>query len=133
MRLIIYKALSAYFCVSSACSCVSHQFFTCNTCICLFLFTGHVRISDLGLAVEIPSGENIRGRVGTVGYMGKSCELFGHFPCSYEWQCLQHVPFDLFCIFSSTLNKLLITFFIGIVCQLLKVEVHFKAILRKNS
>ncbi|XP_050396591.1 G protein-coupled receptor kinase 5 [Patella vulgata] len=30
---------------------------------------GHVRISDLGLAVEIPNGETIRGRVGTVGYM----------------------------------------------------------------
>ncbi|XP_071506475.1 G protein-coupled receptor kinase 5-like [Diadema antillarum] len=30
---------------------------------------GHVRISDLGLAVEIPEGETIRGRVGTVGYM----------------------------------------------------------------
>lgn len=31
---------------------------------------GHVRISDLGLAVEIPEGESVRGRVGTVGYMG---------------------------------------------------------------
>lgn len=30
---------------------------------------GHVRISDLGLAVEIPIGEAVRGRVGTVGYM----------------------------------------------------------------
>ena len=33
---------------------------------------GHVRISDLGLAVEIPEGEMVRGRVGTVGYMGES-------------------------------------------------------------
>lgn len=32
---------------------------------------GHVRISDLGLAVEIPEGDTVRGRVGTVGYMGK--------------------------------------------------------------
>jgi G protein-coupled receptor kinase len=32
---------------------------------------GHVRISDLGLAVEIPEGGCVRGRVGTVGYMGK--------------------------------------------------------------
>lgn len=32
---------------------------------------GHVRISDLGLAMEIPEGESVRGRVGTVGYMGK--------------------------------------------------------------
>ncbi|ELK04913.1 G protein-coupled receptor kinase 5 [Pteropus alecto] len=30
---------------------------------------GHIRISDLGLAVKIPEGELIRGRVGTVGYM----------------------------------------------------------------
>uniref|UniRef100_A0A8C6RIV7 G protein-coupled receptor kinase n=1 Tax=Nannospalax galili TaxID=1026970 RepID=A0A8C6RIV7_NANGA len=30
---------------------------------------GHIRISDLGLAVEIPEGEMIRGKVGTVGYM----------------------------------------------------------------
>ncbi|XP_005999275.1 G protein-coupled receptor kinase 5 [Latimeria chalumnae] len=30
---------------------------------------GHIRISDLGLAVKIPEGETIRGRVGTVGYM----------------------------------------------------------------
>jgi serine/threonine protein kinase len=30
---------------------------------------GHVRISDLGLALEIPEGEAVRGRVGTVGYM----------------------------------------------------------------
>lgn len=38
--------------------------------ICLF-FVGHVRISDLGLAEEVPEGETIKGRVGTVGYMGK--------------------------------------------------------------
>ena len=37
---------------------------------CYPLSIGHVRISDLGLAVEIPEGESIRGRVGTVGYMG---------------------------------------------------------------
>lgn len=31
---------------------------------------GHVRISDLGLAVELKDNEPIKGRVGTVGYMG---------------------------------------------------------------
>lgn len=36
------------------------------------LYIGHVRISDLGLAVFIPEGQSVRGRVGTVGYMGKS-------------------------------------------------------------
>jgi G protein-coupled receptor kinase len=30
---------------------------------------GHIRISDLGLAIEIPENEMIKGRVGTVGYM----------------------------------------------------------------
>lgn len=42
-----------------------------------FLSPGHIRISDLGLAVKIPEGESIRGRVGTVGYMGKF--LFARF------------------------------------------------------
>lgn len=37
----------------------------------LIFFIGHVRISDLGLAEEVPEGETIKGRVGTVGYMGK--------------------------------------------------------------
>lgn len=31
---------------------------------------GHVRISDLGLAVELEPGGTVKGRVGTVGYMG---------------------------------------------------------------
>ena len=30
-----------------------------------------MRISDLGLAMQIPEGETIRGRMGTVGYMGQ--------------------------------------------------------------
>jgi G protein-coupled receptor kinase len=42
--------------------------------ICAFSFpfipSGHVRISDLGLAVELKDNEPIKGRVGTVGYMG---------------------------------------------------------------
>lgn len=42
----------------------------------LLSHSGHIRISDLGLAVKIPEGDLIRGRVGTVGYMGKC----GHGP-----------------------------------------------------
>ena len=40
--------------------------------ICLAFDTnlGHVRISDLGLAIHIPPSETVKGRVGTVGYMG---------------------------------------------------------------
>ena len=39
--------------------------------------TGHVRISDLGLAVHIPEGQSVRGRVGTIGYMGEESEEGG--------------------------------------------------------
>lgn len=45
---------------------------------------GHVRISDLGLAVQIPEGEMVRGRVGTVGYMG-------------EWQLLLFLKIVFVC------------------------------------
>ncbi|XP_051903151.1 G protein-coupled receptor kinase 6 isoform X3 [Hippocampus zosterae] len=43
---------------------------------------GHIRISDLGLAVHVPEGQTIRGRVGTVGYMApevvtNECYTFG--------------------------------------------------------
>lgn len=37
----------------------------------VFVSLGHIRISDLGLAVHVPEGQTIKGRVGTVGYMGK--------------------------------------------------------------
>ena len=42
---------------------------------------GHVRISDLGLAIEVPEGETVRGRVGTVGYMGE-LKAFSPLPSS---------------------------------------------------
>lgn len=38
----------------------------------LLASSGHIRISDLGLAVHVPEGQTIKGRVGTVGYMGES-------------------------------------------------------------
>lgn len=38
---------------------------------CMFVSSGHIRISDLGLAVHVPEGQTIKGRVGTVGYMCK--------------------------------------------------------------
>lgn len=45
-------------------------------CLWVYLFlhphSGHIRISDLGLAVHVPEGQTIKGRVGTVGYMGES-------------------------------------------------------------
>ena len=55
-----------------------------------------MRISDLGLAVEIPEGEMVRGRVGTVGYMGK---LFIFIKVEL-WPCM-----------SSTRNAVVLGFF----------------------
>ena len=43
----------------------------CLSCLsCSYLLPGHIRISDLGLAVKLSGGELAQGRVGTVGYMG---------------------------------------------------------------
>ncbi|CAG9809921.1 unnamed protein product [Chironomus riparius] len=52
---------------------------------------GHVRISDLGLAVEIPEGEMVRGRVGTVGYMAPEVidnEKYSYSPDWFSFGCL---------------------------------------------
>lgn len=46
---------------------------------------GHVRISDLGLAVEIPEGESIKGRVGTVGYMAPEVVKNEKYTFSPDW------------------------------------------------
>ncbi|KAM7363977.1 G protein-coupled receptor kinase 2 isoform 1-T2 [Cochliomyia hominivorax] len=51
---------------------------------------GHVRISDLGLAVEI-DGEMVRGRVGTVGYMAPEVidnEKYSFSPDWFSFGCL---------------------------------------------
>uniref|UniRef100_A0A672ZS22 G protein-coupled receptor kinase n=1 Tax=Sphaeramia orbicularis TaxID=375764 RepID=A0A672ZS22_9TELE len=46
---------------------------------------GHIRISDLGLAVRLSEGQPVRGRVGTVGYMAP--EVIGHeyYDMSADW------------------------------------------------
>ncbi|XP_069488157.1 G protein-coupled receptor kinase 4 isoform X1 [Ambystoma mexicanum] len=46
---------------------------------------GHIRISDLGLAVQIPEGETIRGRVGTVGYMAPEVINNEKYTYSPDW------------------------------------------------
>ncbi|XP_047411361.1 G protein-coupled receptor kinase 6 isoform X5 [Sciurus carolinensis] len=53
---------------------------------------GHIRISDLGLAVHVPEGQTIKGRVGTVGYMGHrqvdgACVDSGYFSWSSNFVC----------------------------------------------
>lgn len=66
---------------------------------------GHVRISDLGLALEIPEGEAVRGRVGTVGYMAPEVidnEKYTFSPDYFSLGCLVfemiegRAPFRLF-------------------------------------
>ncbi|XP_076033447.1 G protein-coupled receptor kinase 2 isoform X2 [Oratosquilla oratoria] len=52
---------------------------------------GHVRISDLGLAIQIPEGEMVRGRVGTVGYMAPEVidnEKYIFSPDWFSYGCL---------------------------------------------
>ncbi|GCC36372.1 G protein-coupled receptor kinase 6-like [Chiloscyllium punctatum] len=46
---------------------------------------GHIRISDLGLAVQIPEDETIRGRVGTVGYMAPEVINNERYTFSPDW------------------------------------------------
>uniref|UniRef100_UPI00358F84FF G protein-coupled receptor kinase 5-like isoform X1 n=1 Tax=Myxine glutinosa TaxID=7769 RepID=UPI00358F84FF len=46
---------------------------------------GHIRVSDLGLAVKIPEGETIRGRVGTVGYMAPEVINNERYTFSPDW------------------------------------------------
>ncbi|XP_040822042.1 G protein-coupled receptor kinase 4 [Ochotona curzoniae] len=46
---------------------------------------GHIRISDLGLALEVPEGETVRGRVGTVGYMAPEVLDNEQYTFSPDW------------------------------------------------
>uniref|UniRef100_A0A671RQF5 G protein-coupled receptor kinase n=1 Tax=Sinocyclocheilus anshuiensis TaxID=1608454 RepID=A0A671RQF5_9TELE len=46
---------------------------------------GHIRISDLGLAIKVPDGEQIRGRVGTVGYMAPEVINNERYRMSPDW------------------------------------------------
>uniref|UniRef100_A0A8C8WMG4 G protein-coupled receptor kinase n=1 Tax=Panthera leo TaxID=9689 RepID=A0A8C8WMG4_PANLE len=46
---------------------------------------GHIRISDLGLAVEVPEGRTVRGRVGTVGYMAPEVINNENYTFSPDW------------------------------------------------
>lgn len=56
---------------------------------------GHVRISDLGLAVEIPEGEHVRGRVGTVGYMAPEVIDNERYTFSPDWFSLGCLLFEM--------------------------------------
>lgn len=56
---------------------------------------GHVRISDLGLAVEIPENEQVRGRVGTVGYMAPEVIDNEKYSFSPDWFSLGCLLFEM--------------------------------------
>ncbi|KAG8010465.1 G protein-coupled receptor kinase 5 [Nibea albiflora] len=46
---------------------------------------GHIRISDLGLAVRLSDGSLVRGRVGTLGYMAPEVIGHKHYGMSADW------------------------------------------------
>ncbi|KAI6073561.1 G protein-coupled receptor kinase 5-like protein [Aix galericulata] len=57
--------------------------------------SGHIRISDLGLAIKIPEGETIRGRVGTVGYMAPEVINNERYAFSPDWWGLGCLVYEM--------------------------------------
>ena len=57
--------------------------------------SGHVRISDLGLAVHIPDGQSVRGRVGTVGYMAPEVISNRRYTFQPDWWGLGCVVYEM--------------------------------------
>ncbi|XP_055988783.1 G protein-coupled receptor kinase 4 isoform X4 [Sorex fumeus] len=56
---------------------------------------GHIRISDLGLAIEIPEGSMVRGRAGTVGYMAPEVLSNEKYTFSPDWWGLGCVIYEM--------------------------------------
>ncbi|XP_060072973.1 G protein-coupled receptor kinase 5-like [Ylistrum balloti] len=56
---------------------------------------GHLRISDLGLAEEVPDGETIKGRVGTVGYMAPEVVKNERYSFSPDWWGLGCIIYEM--------------------------------------
>jgi G protein-coupled receptor kinase len=56
---------------------------------------GHVRISDLGLAVHIPDGQSVRGRVGTIGYMAPEVISNRRYTFQPDWWGLGCVVYEM--------------------------------------
>ncbi|XP_061732099.1 G protein-coupled receptor kinase 6-like isoform X2 [Nerophis ophidion] len=46
---------------------------------------GHIRISDLGLAVRVAEGAKAKGRVGTLGYMAPEVIVHKYYGVSVDW------------------------------------------------
>uniref|UniRef100_A0A8C6VVF9 G protein-coupled receptor kinase n=1 Tax=Nothobranchius furzeri TaxID=105023 RepID=A0A8C6VVF9_NOTFU len=56
---------------------------------------GHIRISDLGLAVHVPEGQTIKGRVGTVGYMAPEVVKNERYTFSPDWWALGCLVYEM--------------------------------------
>uniref|UniRef100_M4AMH7 G protein-coupled receptor kinase n=1 Tax=Xiphophorus maculatus TaxID=8083 RepID=M4AMH7_XIPMA len=56
---------------------------------------GHIRISDLGLAIRVPDGETIKGRVGTVGYMAPEVVMNERYTFSPDWWALGCLLYEM--------------------------------------
>uniref|UniRef100_A0A3B3Q4W2 G protein-coupled receptor kinase n=1 Tax=Paramormyrops kingsleyae TaxID=1676925 RepID=A0A3B3Q4W2_9TELE len=56
---------------------------------------GHIRISDLGLAIKVPDSELIRGRVGTVGYMAPEVIKNERYAMSPDWWGLGCLVYEM--------------------------------------
>uniref|UniRef100_A0A8C8GBU1 G protein-coupled receptor kinase n=1 Tax=Oncorhynchus tshawytscha TaxID=74940 RepID=A0A8C8GBU1_ONCTS len=56
---------------------------------------GHIRISDLGLAVHVPEEESIKGRVGTVGYMAPEVVKNERYTFSPDWWALGCLLYEM--------------------------------------
>ncbi|MBN3280890.1 GRK6 kinase, partial [Polyodon spathula] len=56
---------------------------------------GHIRISDLGLAVHVPEGQTIKGRVGTVGYMAPEVVKNERYTFSPDWWALGCLIYEM--------------------------------------
>ncbi|XP_031426212.1 G protein-coupled receptor kinase 5 isoform X2 [Clupea harengus] len=56
---------------------------------------GHLRISDLGLALKLVDGEPIRGRVGTVGYMAPEVINNEKYSMSPDWWGLGCLVYEM--------------------------------------
>ncbi|XP_036920359.1 G protein-coupled receptor kinase 6 isoform X2 [Sturnira hondurensis] len=57
--------------------------------------SGHIRISDLGLAVHVPEGQTIKGRVGTVGYMAPEVVKNERYTFSPDWWALGCLLYEM--------------------------------------
>uniref|UniRef100_A0A8C6P3U4 G protein-coupled receptor kinase n=1 Tax=Nothobranchius furzeri TaxID=105023 RepID=A0A8C6P3U4_NOTFU len=66
-----------------------------NQLMSFYFAAGHIRISDLGLAIKVPDGENIRGRVGTVGYMAPEVINNEKYAMSPDWWGLGCLVYEM--------------------------------------